>query len=304
MCGVCGYVKGTKEVDPKVLEQIMVRLFVASQSRGRDATGFAYVDNTTKKLTVVKAPVCAGEFIEEIKKVKWGKADIFIGHTRAGTHGSPKNNENNHPIFSKESGMALTHNGIVRSNHKLKVDGEVDSEIILRLVERKSNVVEGIRYAYQNYWGSASFAIVGEKFPETLYLVRDGSPLVMAYVKEFDLILYASTEDILRVGLSNDKFYCGGFFSERKLAFQTVFESVEDDTLLVVKRGSKGELRLKTKALEGKKDEPTRKWSYGVPSLERHNESYGGQGVMFRETTPDDGSGLSDIDTESWREQE
>lgn len=293
MCGILGYVKGSVEIEPKLLSQVMTRMFISAQSRGRDATGFAYL-NTDGHLAVVKQAVPASQFLDAIRDVDYGKVDIFIGHTRAATQGSPKDNVNNHPIMSKESKMALTHNGMIRSSVRLKQDGEVDSEAILRLVEQKSNVVDGIRHAYKNYHGQAAFAIIGEKFPDKLYLARDGNPLVLAYVKELDLILYASTEQIIRAGLSTDKLHYG-FFSERETLYKALFEEVEDDTILVVKRCSNGHFKLKTTTLEGKPEEGARKWGYGIPSLEDHNRGYR---VSRRTDEPEF------FDTEAWREQE
>jgi len=251
MCGIIGYVKGRKEVDKTELQEMMRDMFISSQSRGVDATGYGYISEG--RVVVDKAPVPATGFVKRLNDVPWDEVDIFMGHTRAATKGDPKNPENNHPLVSKLSGLALVHNGIVSTSKKLKTDGEVDSEVLLRLIELKADVYEGIKFAEEHYSGSAAYALIGTHFPNRLYLVRSGNPMVLAYVQDLDLILYASTEAIIKAGLNDYKCHLG-FFWEKRKRHTALFQDMDDNSMLSIQKGSKG-FTIRKEEFKKKKDE-------------------------------------------------
>ena len=238
MCGIIGYVKGRKEIDKTELQYIMHDMFIASQARGTDATGYGYI-NKDGRAVVDKAPIVAAEFVKRLNDINFDEVNILLGHTRAATKGDPKNSENNHPIVSKDSGLVLVHNGIVNTKKKLKTDGEVDSEVILRLIELRQDVVAGIKFAEENYSGSAAYALIGVDFPNRVYLVRSGNPMVLAYIKELDLVLFASTETIIKAGLNDYKCFLGFFWEKRKRRV-AIFQEMDDNSMLSIQTGVKG----------------------------------------------------------------
>lgn len=249
MCGILGFVKGRKEIPEPILKSILKPMFLACQNRGSDATGYAYVNG--KHIYVRKSPVPATTFVKTLDCDRWDGVNIFIGHCRAATNGKPSQNENNHPIISKVSKIAIAHNGVVSTKVRdLKVDSECDSELILRLIEQKNSILKGIQYADENIWGSATYSLIGASFPNILYLVRDSNPLALAYLPEFDLILYASTKEIIKAGVStyHQKF---GFFSDRKYRYKVIFEECPDDTILIIKRSENGAINIDQKKLNG-----------------------------------------------------
>lgn len=251
MCGIIGYVTGKKEVDRTELQYMIHDMFIASQARGQDATGYGYI-NTDNKVVVDKAPITAVEFVKRLGDVPFDKVKIFMGHTRAATKGDPKSSENNHPIVSKDSGLVLVHNGIVATKKKLKTDGEVDSEVLLRLIELRTDVKEGIKFAEENYTGSAAYALIGIDFPNKIYLVRSGNPMSLAYIKELDLVLFASTESILKSGM-NDYYSYLDFFIEKKKRYSALFQDMDDNSMLSIQTTVKG-LTIKKEEFKKKKE--------------------------------------------------
>src|SRR3989304_5042383 len=85
-----------------------------------------------------------------------------------------------------------------------KYKGTVDSEILLSHVE-KNGMKEGLKALK----GSAAVAIVSADEPNVIYLWRHSNPLWLAYNDIKKTLFFASTEDILREGLSDIL----GFFS-------------------------------------------------------------------------------------------
>jgi predicted glutamine amidotransferase len=102
---------------------------------GKDATGIAFImpdDIVYSKQKGTASEVISTTFEQDIEQYS-NKANAIILHTRASTHGSPNDNNNNHPILGDK--YILVHNGIVHTDRKYPSKGETDSEQMLRSIE-------------------------------------------------------------------------------------------------------------------------------------------------------------------------
>lgn len=116
----------------------------------------------------------------------------FVGHTRWATHGSPKNNANNHPILHGD--VIGVHNGVLRNHESiLKVTGrqdptaEVDSEAIFAAVN-KYGALEGIRKIdgdLVSIWNDLSDM-------ETLYIARSEGRFLHIGITDRGNLIFAS----------------------------------------------------------------------------------------------------------------
>ena len=194
MCGIVGYKAFGKEV-PKKRE--LENLLIETQYRGTDATGVAWIENDA--LQIFKQEGSAKELIKtkNWKKIKVPK--VMIMHCRAQTQGTFKNNKNNHPVFNKQ-GMALIHNGIISNDDAIakekgyKLDGQVDSEIILKLIE--DGWWDSIKNVEELSGSYACAALYKEK-PDELILFRHTSPIAYYIDVARDILFFASVDDIL-----------------------------------------------------------------------------------------------------------
>ena len=249
MCGIFGYISN-KKPDTQEMSGIVTKMYLECQNRGKDATGYAYLRDDGG-LCYFKLQGKASEFIKTKRFRSLEYPSIFLAHCRAATHGTPRNNVNNQPIVSKQSGMALTHNGVLYyqgslvKEYKLPLDGECDSEVLLRLIESfngKDNLVHAIKKSMSKISGSATFALVKENVP-ILYLVKSSNPLNLAYVEELDALFYASTKDILKAGLDNVG-YLFGYFKIRNRKYNYVVQEVDDDSLIVIEKGGEKKFEI------------------------------------------------------------
>lgn len=266
MCGIFGWItsKPYTEEEWQRMSGCIERLFIASERRGNDATGYAYVTGNTVK--VVKQAGPAEKFLQTLYKSKLAELTtdrpfVFIGHTRAGTKGSPTKNANNHPILSTKLALAMAHNGIIqndveaREKYHLKCDGEVDSESILRLAERGieggklKHLSNGIVEAYKKLNGSAATAWVWGKHPNALVLAADSNPIVLGLVESLHTIFFASTEEILMDGL-NEATWKYGFFKQRSHDMDALIRKVADESLLILTTDGAGEFRIHERKCE------------------------------------------------------
>jgi glucosamine 6-phosphate synthetase-like amidotransferase/phosphosugar isomerase protein len=150
MCGVFGIV-ALRNIDIKriLLRQILKNLTQSSQSRGRDATGYAF--SSKNETGVFKHNVKAHDFIKlanykNVVRTELASKNFYsvIGHTRAQTKGSPTDPNNNHPI--KVGNIIGVHNGVIMNDDSLFESltkntrgqvsrvAQVDSEVIFSLI--------------------------------------------------------------------------------------------------------------------------------------------------------------------------
>lgn len=200
------------------IEAMFTNLLVLSEHRGPYATGVAGV-RTDGSISVVKRPVRARSFIRLPAYHEWLErigpdTTCLMGHTRWPTRGSILDPANNHPLVSEPGSavtIAVTHNGAIsdpdRHFRRLRLPrrAEVDSEILLRIVERHSSEVgldiDRFLEDIEPLDGLMSAAIVVSSRPEEIILLKGNRPLEVRYHPGLEAIAYASEQAILDAGL-------------------------------------------------------------------------------------------------------
>ena len=95
MCALFGFVNYGKTLSKKQLKKLVRDLSVASEVRGTDASGIAYVRNG--EIVIYKKPKPA----HEVNFYFPSDITVLMGHTRMTTQGNAKFNYNNHPFAGK-----------------------------------------------------------------------------------------------------------------------------------------------------------------------------------------------------------
>lgn len=203
MCGVAG---ASLSPESKTnAKRIAKAMLLSIESRGRDATGFAYLDKTGA-FQVHKKDVDASTFVKRRLCLPKG-AKTFIMHTRFATQGAPEVNDNNHPIATGT--VVGVHNGhisndweIFQSVNKL-VNGDVriadvDSEAAFALL---GWVDDDTTALLEEIEGGATLAWMDNTDEQNiLHLARlNSSPLVIGETEDGS-ILFASTADAIKDG--------------------------------------------------------------------------------------------------------
>lgn len=195
MCGIAGVKRyGSEPISLAELEILLCSMEV----RGNHAAGIAIM--TGDSIAVHKMPMPAWSFIKDAATKAFlsdflvEETDTVLLHARFATCGSPKKNENNHPMW--DGTVALVHNGGIRNadflfnDMKLMREVETDSDI-LRAIVREHGFTEKAARAMARGSGSAAIAAVSSDFPGQLVLARSGNPLVVAHAN--DKLYFAST---------------------------------------------------------------------------------------------------------------
>ena len=198
MCGIMGYYSFGSTLPDK---DKLTNMFSLLESRGRDASGYAFIRDNN--LVVNKAPVKSSDLIRTREWKDLKLPNIMILHTRMKTQGSEKNNQNNHPLYSK-SGMAIVHNGIIHNDKEIfgrkQRDGEVDSESILHLLSTKYKG-DKIKRLFDRLEGSFAVAVIDKNQPEKLFLIRRDNPIDLYFNSEDEILYFCSEREIMQDAL-------------------------------------------------------------------------------------------------------
>lgn len=219
MCSIAGFsLSNNSKVNARRLSKA---LLIEMDVRGNQAAGFAWQTPTDSGI-YKSATSGASLSMKTMPK----NASVGVLHTRYATHGSIKNNANNHPVLSPDSNIALVHNGVIW-NHAIvrnHLDGklaEVDTAVIpaiLQQFDRDFSKLEMLD-------GDAAISWLDETDRLTLRVARvSHSPLTVAQLADGSFV-FASTEVMLRNALES-------------LGLSIVYlESIPERTLLTVRAG-------------------------------------------------------------------
>ena len=240
MCSIVGmaFQRGNKVKDNLPMHNIMRRLLVEGQVRGRRAAGVCFVNQ--RQFTVVKKNI-SGESLINTQEYDDAEAKFMhfagkpvagkqtqsppyavLGHNRLDTKGCPTNNSNNHPIVTGK--VIGTHNGMIGNDDALferysKVItriGQVDSEIIFALIDHfarrasgPGNVTKAIIETSKLITGGYACAAVHVSHPYSLFLFRNTMPCNVVHFDDIGVIMWASSEAFIRT--ATEQYNLGAF---------------------------------------------------------------------------------------------
>ncbi|WP_153722799.1 glutamine--fructose-6-phosphate transaminase (isomerizing) [Sporosarcina cascadiensis] len=180
MCGITGYI-GEQQATATLLEGLK-----KLEYRGYDSAGIAL--QTGQGTVVFKEK---GRIADLSKAVELDvQSTAGIGHTRWATHGVP-DRKNSHPHQSQSGRFTLVHNGVIENYLQVQRDflqgvkmaSDTDTEVIVQLIEKLSNEKASTEVAFREaltlLHGSYAIAMLDEQDPDTLYVAKNRSPLLV-----------------------------------------------------------------------------------------------------------------------------
>lgn len=220
MCGiVAGLAFGKlnqrdESMRQKLLRYFTTELMIATEERGRDATGAAVLFSDGKYMGIKRGDKVTNflstfaetkEYYGSLLKV-WKEhsrgAKVYLGHCRAGTGGDKEDNENNHPI--KIGNLVGIHNGQIK-NHNIifdklgcKRDGKVDSEAIFRLFDHYTEngkepfTMEMLQSIVNRLDGQFAITLFNADNLDQIPVFRDGRPIDLVLIRKYGILLMVS----------------------------------------------------------------------------------------------------------------
>jgi len=221
MCGIFGLVAGVDSgLTFKDTRTIVDRLFVLSETRGKESSGIAVKNFPLGEIGVFKTSLPAsalvrtkeyrGFFKKSLDGCFSGETQLchpfsLIAHARLVTNGSQENNFNNQPV--NKSGAVAVHNGIIVnvdqlwSRHReFQREYEVDTEILIELLcaclRCGATIPQAAYEAFQMIEGAASVGMLFDDRPVLLLITNTGS-LYYIHSAGKNVLIFSSERYIL-----------------------------------------------------------------------------------------------------------
>ena len=178
MCGIVGAVAA------RPVQSILIEGLKRLEYRGYDSAGLAQLIND--QIVCVRAQ---GKVSELERQLSDSDAQLGIAHTRWATHGVPSV-DNAHPHCSGR--FAVVHNGIIENHADLKASleasgyvfrSQTDTEAVAHLLAKESLEADSfdqtVHRVIDQLEGAFALAIMDQMSPDTMWVARQGSPLVI-----------------------------------------------------------------------------------------------------------------------------
>ena len=192
MCGIVGVTGSDNAV--KILLDGLQKL----EYRGYDSAGI-YVNDQNGQDYLVKEKGRIADLRREVGPDVHGSTGI--GHTRWATHGVVSV-ANAHPQVSQDNRFYLVHNGVIDNFQELKSDylsdvpftSQTDTEVMVQLVDKFAvkdglNAHDAFIKALSLLKGSSyAFLLMDREDPETLYVAKNKSPLLIGVGDGFNVV--------------------------------------------------------------------------------------------------------------------
>ena len=215
MCGLTGVLlypaHRSAEEWQEIVDVATVNLLF-NEERGREAAGVAVIQ-ADGGCQLFKQPTPASELVEmegyrRLLSTIGDDAVCILGHTRMPTKGSVWRNVNNHPLLTEH--VVGVHNGVIFNDDALFAQtglpraGEVDSEVIFRLLDTASPLEKNGRYLelVERKVGllDGIFATlsVDLRRPTGLLVLKHLRPLCLHYEEKWRALFFSSRYLFLR----------------------------------------------------------------------------------------------------------
>lgn len=225
MCGIFGLIANPESgITQQKSEEIIKKLFILSESRGKESAGIAVKNTSSNKIEVVKHSIPASELVKSSEYKTFINNSLnscfnnkitnpfaVIAHARLVTNGSQDNNNNNQPVIKNNA--VLVHNGIITNvddlwgkysfiNREFEVDTEVFIAMINHYITENNSIAKAVQLAYQEIKGTASTAILFSDYNKVL-LASNNASLYYAYNQTKGILLFASEKHILQTAIND-----------------------------------------------------------------------------------------------------
>jgi len=192
MCGIVGVTGKDSAVS------ILLNGLEKLEYRGYDSAGI-YVNDQNGQDYLVKEKGRIDDLRKEVGANVQGSTGI--GHTRWATHGEPSV-ANAHPQVSADGRFYLVHNGVIENFQDLKNDylsdveftSQTDTEVIVQLVDRfvtkeGLDTLAAFRKTLSLLGHSSyGFLLMDKEAPDTLYVAKNKSPLLIGVGDGFNVV--------------------------------------------------------------------------------------------------------------------
>lgn len=245
MCGIVGYIGKENAIE------VLINGLEKLEYRGYDSAGIAFL---TDNIKIIKNK---GKIKNLKNKVNLDeKSTLGIGHTRWATHGEA-NETNAHP--HQVDKITLVHNGIIENYEKIKkelinkgytfkteTDSEVGCALLDFLYQKNQDMIRSIEEFKTIVKGSYALGIICNDDKDTLYAVKNASPLIIGVGDKENFIAsdvpailkytnkYITLDDLEFAKITKDKIEC---YNKKNKVIEKDIKMFSGDAMDIEKNG-------------------------------------------------------------------
>ena len=245
MCGIVGYIGKENAIE------VLINGLEKLEYRGYDSAGIAFL---TDNIKIIKNK---GKIKNLKNKVNLDeKSTLGIGHTRWATHGEA-NETNAHP--HQVDKITLVHNGIIENYEKIKkelinkgytfkteTDSEVGCALLDFLYQKNQDMIQSIEEFKTIVKGSYALGIICSDDKDTLYAVKNASPLIIGVGDKENFIAsdvpailkytnkYITLDDLEFAKITKDKIEC---YNKKNKVIEKDIKMFSGDAMDIEKNG-------------------------------------------------------------------
>lgn len=224
MCGIFGIIIKPQTNKPsKNIEDLLRRIALLSESRGKDSSGIAFRNESDQIVHVIKGDIPLKELLvskdyrnelnNSLSSYQKGNGFAAFGHARLVTNGSQLQEVNNQPVV--KDGMIVIHNGIIVNvdelwdkHPNLKREYLIDTEIIPSLIRSNLNriydLVSACNHTFNQLEGTYSIAAMFEDLDQFILATNNGS---LYYLTDNETYLIFASEGHFLSMLQKEKHF-------------------------------------------------------------------------------------------------
>lgn len=240
MCGILGIVNTSNSKASNFQEKVLKKLFVESESRGKEASGFCFVNDSEINIGRIAEPasrlVKSHLFEKAFRDIslKDSSFSLFFGHARLVTHGYEYKTDNNQPLCLDN--LIVVHNGIVINHKELwsnylqdeKPKTDLDTEIIPLLYQKFLESLGSPQLAINKLFdvvsGVVNIALYDIKKCQFILASNNGS---LFYYQGAETLFFGSEKQIVKNTLIASK----GIHENN---FDTTIQQVRKEEILLI----------------------------------------------------------------------
>jgi glutamine phosphoribosylpyrophosphate amidotransferase len=202
MCGIAGVSRNATTSIPHG-GKFAISLARSIEDRGKDSTGFGWGQADDQEHVYYAKMAGKATKVADILPLPGKGIHSLIAHTRHGTKGSPKINDNNHPVVAEN--IVCVHNGRVDNDDDLiglagmeaERLGTVDSWAIPALLSKREELGATVTDLLELIEGVAAIAWLDSHEPGVMHLARLSTrPLTIGWTKRGDLVFASTTANL------------------------------------------------------------------------------------------------------------
>jgi len=224
MCGIFGIiVKQDTKYKESGIKVSLKNIALFSESRGKDSSGIAFRNSTTRKINVIKGDIpiqqllknpLYAEFLNDtLDSYHHGKGFAAFGHARLVTNGSQLEEVNNQPVINED--ILTIHNGIItnvddlwKDHPGLQREFNIDTEIIPALIRShlkdNSDLLSSINTSLSRIEGTFSLAMMFSDYNQFVLCTNNGS---LYYITDNESFIVFASEGYFLEKLIHEKSF-------------------------------------------------------------------------------------------------